>query len=615
MYRVLLFILFLVIAIPSEAKTSEVLSAIEQNTYKIEQLFQRDEDIGFDKPSIELAYNLIKNRSYYSNNTIAKAFIVLTNVAYNKGDRAGAFQFATDGLTLTGISIDLKLNLLLKITKGHYKEARFENVLENAEKILKLAYGIDQIQTRIIALSYKAMALSSLGDSKKASTILNKIELLIKDNQFSEHISALEILADAYLFQRDYQTAITLYNKVVMLRFDYSQFTNLGQTYLNLAKAYQRSNKLDDAYNAYWESQVHAKKYNLAIRASLAQLGLGQLLLEQGKFEKSYATLLDAYAVLSSEDLNSSYLETLISLAVVARELKKYNESERWLILARDVAEGYSLSLEQIKLFELLARMYNEKSQYKRAYTEQKKYTEHYKKFHNLIQKQIESIKVSNVSVTNNRELVVKLSNESDQNFNYEDKFKRQDIIIFLLSALLIILLIIYCIWSIKRTKIINEYGYLTSEFDYGSLASPEQTKQLYQFTFKMARKYQYPLTISYIVIENWDELVFRFNKKTVKEVHKTISTLISESIGEFDRAGKINDGEYILMCPHQKNDAIQVKMEQLVEAFKVRFFANIGDFAIKIKYTCDMPTIQDIDPYLFLSHLSENNLEKTQKK
>jgi len=613
-YRISLFILCLSISVSLAAQTSKDFTPIEKKSQRIEQLYQLNEEIRSDKSAIDLAHEIIQHRSNYSNNSIAKAFIVLTNIAYNKGESGKAFQFVNDGLSLLGISIDVKLNLLLNLTKAHYKESRFEDVLENAEQLLKLAYGKEQTQTRIIALSYKAMALSSLGNSKKAFAILNKIELLIKNNHFSEHIRVLEILADAYLFQRDYKTAISLYNKAITLRFDFNQLTNLGQTYLSLAKAYQRSNKFDDAYNAFWESRVHAEQHDLVIQASLAQLGLGQILFAQGQLEKSYQALLEAYSVLSDKDLIYPYLDVLISLAISAKELKKDKKAEQWLIIASDVADGLPLLFEHIKLFELLAQMYNEKKQPNQAYQQQKKYLEQYKKFNVSLQTEVVSNRGLDISVINNRKLVMKLSNESDLSSNYDTKFKRQETIIFLLSVLIIVLLTVFFVWSIRRAKKIGGFSYDKANYDDGELASPQQTKQLYQFTFKMARKYQYPLTISYIVVENWNELVFHFDKKTVKEVHQTISSLIREYVGEFDHAGKINDGEYILMCPHQSSEIIQISLERLAAALKARFFANIGDFSVKIKYSCDMPSVQDIDPYLFLSRLSESYLSNTSR-
>lgn len=133
------------------------------------------------------------------------------------------------------------------------------------------------------------------------------------------------------------------------------------------------------------------------------------------------------------------------------------------------------------------------------------------------------------------------------------------------------------------------------------------QTKQLYQTNFNMARKYDYPLTLGYISITNWQELSFQFNKKTVSEVSRGISSLINEHLNEFENAGLINDGEYLLFFPHQNIDEVTKTIETLISALKLRFFANLGEFSVIIAYSIENPDFQDIDPYIFLSRLSDS--------
>ena len=91
-----------------------------------------------------------------------------------------------------------------------------------------------------------------------------------------------------------------------------------------------------------------------------------------------------------------------------------------------------------------------------------------------------------------------------------------------------------------------------------------------------------------------------------ISEVNKTLATLINEHMGEFDQSGQINDGEYIVLFPHQSRGQAQAKFEKLIDALKVRFFANLGEFSVNIRFSLDTPAVQDIDPYIFLSRLSD---------
>ena len=138
-------------------------------------------------------------------------------------------------------------------------------------------------------------------------------------------------------------------------------------------------------------------------------------------------------------------------------------------------------------------------------------------------------------------------------------------------------------------------------------IATPIQTKQLYQKNFNMARKFSYPLTLSYISISNWQELTLKFNKKIVAEVSREIASVINEHINEFENAGLINEGEYLLIFPHQHKNEVAMIIEKLVSALKLRFFANLGEFSVIIAYSIESPNFQDIDPYIYLSQLSDS--------
>ncbi|NQY33965.1 MAG: hypothetical protein HRT37_03145 [Alteromonadaceae bacterium] len=80
----------------------------------------------------------------------------------------------------------------------------------------------------------------------------------------------------------------------------------------------------------------------------------------------------------------------------------------------------------------------------------------------------------------------------------------------------------------------------------------------------------------------------------------------MNKFVGEFDYAGLINEGEYLILCPYQTNQDIKTKFEKISEAIETISFANLGDYSLKINYSFDSPNVQDIDPFIFLSKLSE---------
>jgi hypothetical protein len=210
-------------------------------------------------------------------------------------------------------------------------------------------------------------------------------------------------------------------------------------------------------------------------------------------------------------------------------------------------------------------------------------------------------------SVIQSRTLAIKLAEENELSNSFSLKFQRQQSIIISLVALVILLLVAFVSFMIKLKSKKRTLAYETEERPSYILASPTQTKHDYQLAFKKAKNYQYPLTVSYFVIENWQELTFLCSKKNLKEIRREIARVINEQLTEFDQAGLLNDGEYLLLFEHQCEDEIREKITNLAQALSVRFFANLGDFSVTINYAVKKTDFKDIDPYIFLARLCES--------
>ena len=204
------------------------------------------------------------------------------------------------------------------------------------------------------------------------------------------------------------------------------------------------------------------------------------------------------------------------------------------------------------------------------------------------------------------KQLAQKLVQSSELHASFSEKYLlQQKIIITLLVLVTLLVLFLLGGWVKYRAKRLS-LAYDEVEQASNVLATPAKIKQIYQLTYKMARQYQYPLTVGYLSIDNWHELSFHFNKKILHEVSKTIATLVNEYSGEFDRAGMLDKGKYLILCPHQNNREVEEKLSKLTESIKVRFFANLGEFSVNISFSYDMPSVQDIDPYVFLAKLTD---------
>jgi GGDEF domain-containing protein len=578
---------------------------VEQNAKDIEHYFIQDtEDLPYEK-IITLSRSIIEHRESYTTEIIGKTFVLLSNVANNKGEDADAFQFAQDGLSLRGLNKSIKFNLLLKVAHGFYLKEKYDQTQNIATSVITMVAHTRNLKYRLIALSYRAVAYALQNKNNLALSDLKQVERLISVNpQYGDHLSLLEILATAHYHLGDYQTSLAMQNKLLMLRFDLEKITNIDETYLHLARAYLRLNLLDDAYNAYWEAKKHSEEKKAPIRVAYAELGLAEVLLRQKHFQTSYNKLLTASATFKGKGLTKPYLTTLILLAETSQLLNNKTSFYQFIQQAELVAKNIKLSAEQGKLLLLLSNMHQQKGDYQKALALHKAYLE-------LLQKKITpSLVVTFGDVDANmksRSLIFNLAEQSKLRSQFNAKYIAQKEKIYFLSFALFALFIAFAFWFLKQRTLRLNQVYDEIEQPLYFLANPAQTKKIYQLSYKMARKFDYPLAVGYLSVINWQELSFTFSRKVMLEVSRTLASLLNEAKGEFDEAGEINGGEYLLLCPHQKEVEIAAKLDKLVEAINVRFFANLGDYSVKIGYAFGLPTAQDIDPYIFLSRLSES--------
>lgn len=606
-----LFLVILIILVDITANTyaaDENLSALEQNIEKIERLFLLDPELLENDEVMKLAQDIIQNRSFYENNTIGKVFSLLADTATNMGDLSRAMQFALDGESLTNIDTRLRLTLMLKITSGYYFKGKFKQAQQMAEKSVNLATQLNNPKFLVQALSYRSMTNALNLKHQQAFADLEQVKQYLTEHQeLSDHLAVLNVLANAHFYIADFQTSVTLYNRILKLRYDLSKENNIEGTYYDLARSYLNMGRLDDAHHGFWKAISLAEKKNAPIRVAYGKMGLGQVLFRQNKAQQSLVQLLSAKTLFHGNNLSHPYLTTLISLAKVSHFLGSKTAAFEYLSEAELVAGRVELTHSQIELFALLAEMYQEKQQFEKALKSQLKYTKLLKQFSFSQKKLFNTLDTELLESEKRREISLGMAVDANLKSQFTQKYQHQkNIIIFLIA--IVVLMFFSMIFVGLRTRALRlnqQYDEIEKPLDY--IATPSQTKKLYQQHYKMARRYEYPLMVGYFSIDNWQELEFQFSKRVVTEVSRTISTLVNEYSGEFDQVGLINQGEYLFLCPHQNAQYLKEIFEKLTEALKVQFFANLGEFSIKISYDYQSPSIQDIDPYIFLSRLSES--------
>ena len=600
-----------------------VLSAQEQHftpeqlISQVERLFRESAETLNYKKVVGLSNKIILQRNNYPNEIIAKTYMLLARVASNKGELETAFQFTQDGLAIPIQHLETKLCLQIKLASILSAKKQYLPLLTSAQQTIDILQDQQNSKYFLFALSYRSVAYAMLEQHEKALTDLQKIESFIKRNpSFAEHVSLLATLANAYYHLRDYQTALTVQLKILKLRFNLNKLDNVDQTYFHLANAYYRLNRFNDAYNAYWEAKNYAEKKAALIYVAYANQGLGKTLIKQKHYNEAETRILTAKELFYKNNLAKPYLETMISLVQIKSLVGQKNEATSLLVKAEKLLTPTVLTGDYIVFYRLLAEMYQVKNELNKAYFWLQKYNQALLNASKPVTTSPQTIHektintgdlTDSVASGKTRQLTVEIAEKSVLETLFSKKYQQQQKLILLFSVLSLLLLSsLIFLWIKKRTRRLKS-TYEALEKPSDVVATPIQTKQLYQHDFNMARKYSYPLTVGYISISNWSELTFQFNKKIVAEVAREIASLMNKYTNEFESVGLINKGEYLLLFPHQDKTDVEHVMNTLISALKLRFFANLGEFSVTITYSLGTPNFQDIDPYIFLSQLSDS--------
>lgn len=593
--------LIAVLSFQLSAQNQDKPIAIDKNIELIEHYYQKSSESLPHLTVVQLANQVISQRDAYNSDILAKTFVLLAETASNNGDMATAFQFAQDGLQINATEPGVRMRLHLKLAAANYTRGKFQLAQQHAEQVLTASNSDLWLHYRLIALAYRSMTYALMAEPELAQADLKQLQQLMSDNQeFSEHIHLLEIIAVANIYLGNYQTAIDLDLHILKLRFQLKRFTKISQTYANLASAYRRLGRYDDAYNAYWEAKKYAEQQQADINLAYALLGLGEVLITQQNFGQAYVYLTDAEQLFNGKNLPKPYLSTLIAFADASINIGEQERAKQLINQALKLASGIELTVEQAKLYRIASQFNEQDGQFERALAYLQKYQQLAEKFQPLTAVAAKSEQAA--TLDENTNLSLALAYDSELKLQYIKKFDEQRQLISILVALVFVLITVLIIAIVKNNK--RTIQYHTPELKH--LTSPFYSKKMYQQAYKQARYFQYDLALAYLKIDNWNELEYRCSKRTCQEVTNTIASIIDSHIGEFDQAALLNDGEYIVVFPHQTEQDAYAKAQDLSKALQANFFANLGDFTLDIHYALESPIVQDIDPFLFLSKLTE---------
>ena len=606
--------LILLIAIPSSYAQQFSEETLLSN--QVQQLLINTNQTVNTETVDYFAKKIIPNRQYYSNDVIAKVYLLLARAAINQGDIDQVSDYAQLGLAANGVDKRVNLALQLKLAEVYIANQKPQELLSLTELAVKESELSTSLKYQLMALSYRSVAYAMQGKHRNALKDLQKVERGLSDSALIEHIDLLTILAKAYHQLEDYQTSRIMLLKVLKLSVQMKKNHKLAQTHLYLGFAYFHLQRFDDAYNAFWESKNYAQKQQANILVAHANKWLGIVLVRQKQFQDAFLPLLLAIDSYEKYNLREDRVEAIIAMAKARLEFNQTAEGFNLLTKATNLLNGDNVSTEFTGFYRMVAEMHFAEQRYEMAYKWQEKHsrillTKVNKKNKTdtiaigLSELFTESVEAQGL-IDSSKALATKLFEQSELSKTLSNKYKQQGIIIFFLSLILFVLIVVTGIFLLKtkQNKKIHDNEGLDESKQY--LATSMSTKQHYQLIFKKAKKFHYPLVVGYLTIENWQTLIFHFNKKNIAEVQNEVASLINSLLAEFDFAGQLNEGEYLLLFEHQTLEEVQVKLTKLIQAINTRSFANLGDVSLIIKHSLKVPDYKDIDPYLFLASTIE---------
>lgn len=183
---------------------------------------------------------------------------------------------------------------------------------------------------------------------------------------------ALNGIGNAYLNQNKYNQAKTYFKLALNLESLNNNEKGMGYDYSNLGEVYMYEKKYDSSYAYHMKSLKIAKKLGYKDNVAIINNTLGKMFQYKGEYEKSLNYYDKALPVLKKFRSHRYLSNTLINKGICNFKLKQYDKAEdniqKGLIIAKKIASKENIILG----FGALSKLYNEKSNYKKAFKEYK---------------------------------------------------------------------------------------------------------------------------------------------------------------------------------------------------------------------------------------------------
>ena len=177
----------------------------------IDNYYSLNKELLLSQDVVDTAQSIVHFRDQFSSNTIAKAFSLLSDVAYNRGNLLVAFQLAQYGSEIDQIATEIQLDLMLKVARGYYAQGNYLQLQDTSQAAAWLAEQANNMNYHLQALAYSVVAYALSAEYEEAVKTLNKVETLLNQNLTNvDQITLLETIAQAHFYLSEYNNAVAV---------------------------------------------------------------------------------------------------------------------------------------------------------------------------------------------------------------------------------------------------------------------------------------------------------------------------------------------------------------------------------------------------------------------
>ncbi len=333
--------------------------------------------------------------------------------------------------------IDYTKGICLSLTiEGRvlYRKAKYDSSLLVLNRALELGRQLNDSVLQSMTILNIGNAYSYKGSHTTA------IEYYFKGLAIEEKISPQEYLqwyfnniGVVFATQKNYAKGLEYFLKSKKVAERTANAKSVDLLYNNIGWLYMLVDKKDSSLFFLNQSLELSKKSKDKYTLTLCLHNLGELHLKLKQYEKAFQYSFQSYKICKEQGFRDQLVANLETMGSVRLEQKKLDEAENYLLQGIDIAKAIDAKTHIINVSSLLAKLYEQKNNYRKAYD----FYELFSFTNDTVLNQTNSKRIAEINakyMTEQREKEIELLRKKDQIHQLEinknnDDLKQQNYI------------------------------------------------------------------------------------------------------------------------------------------------------------------------------------------